>query len=303
MVRFVSYMTIACCMVLLAFTFCHAGQVDVFVPFDENHTAHDMAMRQKTLDKGFCKAVFQAALNELPGTLPEDRAVVLDDFLCAEASDYVLGYKEIEVTPGEDGLSMVLDVDLNLEALKNRLRQIGVYYTASKLLPYQITLSGGTPDDWNMLGDLQKLTGVSASVGSGLTFGAEQSKNGYWSGSLVLGQEKWTARSKDFKRLWLSLWSKYFARLGDRNKDLALAKVTVWGWYTPDGVMDFNNKLKTMGNLIESPVLASIVMTPVGIKAGWEGQVLNRPALEDKLKAFTSDKKRMGYSISTGKDD
>ena len=302
MVKYVSYVIAACCLILVSFTNCPAVQVDVFMPFDENNT-NDMAMPQKTRNKGFCKAVYNAALADLPGTLPEDRAAVLDEFLCNEAADYVLSYKEIEVSPGEDGLSMIMDVDLNQEALKKRLKQIGVYYTSTTLLPYQMNLSGGEPEDWMMLGDLQKLTGVSSSVGSDLVLSASQSKTGYWSGTLALGQDEWTARTKEFKNLWLSLWAKYFAKLNAKSKDESLGMVTVWGWYTPDGVMDFNNKLKLMGNLIESPMLTTVVMTPVGVKAGWSGQILNKPALEEKLKAFTLERKRMGYSISSGKTE
>ncbi|WP_126376734.1 hypothetical protein [Desulfovibrio ferrophilus] len=151
---------------------------------------------------GFKRAVYDEALDLLPGSLNEHRNGLLYQYLAPKAAGFVLSYSEVvqagipqeslapsvdtpegaqSVAPGSltlapgqgEALSVIaapntlrMEVTVNRTGLKAELKRAGVYFTVSSPQPYDLSLLGSAAGAWDEIGRLQALSGVTVRRGT-----------------------------------------------------------------------------------------------------------------------------------------
>lgn len=274
---------------------------------------------------GFRRAVFEEALSLLPGVLPEHRQEVLADYLRDKAHGYVLSYHE-EDNSGQLGSSalpvesaedvppmpqaepeekleaqpdrlLVMDVTVNRAGLKQDLQRLGVFYTLSETVSYNLTLEGEAQASWDEIGRLQTLSGLvaRADASSQITIKAQEreltkkekragvKRALLWTGSLSAEEDAWSAVGDSLEEVWFRLWSGYFTRPGVGAGLMDSFSLIVSGWFAPDGVKAFDAELSGWDDVVENAALVDIAMRSAGIEAVWSVTALDRSALDSRL--------------------
>ena len=98
--------------------------------------------KQRATEKGWSQAVFQEALELLPGELSPERKEVLLQYLALHAERFILESSETRLSESVDGMHLGLEVVVDRPALRQLLQRIGVFYTAGAVLPYTLALAG-----------------------------------------------------------------------------------------------------------------------------------------------------------------
>lgn len=264
-----------------------ASEVRVDWPDAENAT--EVVSRSEALDIGFNKAVYGAALELLPGSLNENRSQYLYSYLAPRAGEYVLSYSEVGVVR-DPSRTLVLDVSVNRQALKETLKRLGVYYTINAFQPFDLRLSGGAQAYWEDIGRMTTLSGLTIEDGSEPRLHLELGEDGLLIGTLTAGDKEWMASSKDVEKLWIELWGSWFTRPEVDAGVFQESILVVSGWYSPEGVRAFNKLLGSWEQELESAVLTEAEMLPDGIKARWRVRYMDRRGLEERLSAYLADR-------------
>lgn len=275
-----------------------AAEVRVFHPNEEG--MNPSRQRQSTLELGFEEAVHQAALGLLPGTLTEERAALLRERLSPSADKYVLGYKEIAVTPSGGGLNMVLDVDVDRRALRETLERLGLFQTLNEPLGATlITEATLTSDDLAALGKMQTLTGVFPSAVPLLEFSIGREAKGKVRGVLHSPVGSWSAMDADVGAVWTQVWGNYFSRIAKESLGEQAQVLSVAGWFTPDGAAEFDNVLRGWDGVLRDVRLIDMDLATEGVSARWEMGVLDRAALLTRLEGYLPSR-GLNYRLSGG---
>ncbi len=262
-----------------------AQPVEVFVPFEEGMTS--MQLRQKASDEAFAQAVTSIALKLLPGPLAKERQRLLKDYFLEKAGGYVLGYKEISSFRAEDGLNLTMDVNVNRKALRSALQDLGVYFTVSKPLPVTFRHQGELGDEsLQKIRDLILLTGLKRDLDVQPEFLLQREGEKLWKGRLIFEGRDWVSIKKDIPELWFDLWKRYFNRKELRESASSSTRLRVTGWFTPDGVQDFDRVLQSWVSAVQEVKLVEMEMLPSGVSATWDVHVINQGLLKDRLAAF-----------------
>jgi hypothetical protein len=238
----------------------------VEVPWTPDAPGAEIATRDQARAAGFKRAVFEEALDLLPGTLDTFRAELLRQYLAPHAAEYVLSYSEVAQGPAapaadaanattpdavdqaaagmvadalvttmapagdevQQGL-LRLDVTVNRAGLKRRLKQMGVYYTTTAAQPYDLGLSGTASAAWDEIGRLQTLTGVSVVRGAEPLLEID-------SVMAEPSDEERKAGLKEAAPMWELGLSADGARWSARGRDLETAWFSAWkGWFSRPG--------------------------------------------------------------------
>ncbi|WP_147821589.1 hypothetical protein [Salidesulfovibrio onnuriiensis] len=271
--------------VLLGAGLAQAQPVEVFVPFEEGMTS--MQLRQKATDAAFAQSVTDTALSLLPAPLSEDRQVLLKQYFLEKAGGYVLGYKEVSSFRAEDGLNLTMDVNVNRQALRTALQSMGIYYTVSEPLPVTFRHQGELDEEsLQQVRDLILLTGLKRDLDVQPEFLLQREGEKLWKGRLIFEGRDWVAVKKDIPELWFELWKRYFGRKEMRESASSSTRLRVSGWFTPDGVQDFDRVLQGWVSAVQEVKLAEMEMLPSGVAAIWDVRVVNRQLLKSRLEAF-----------------
>lgn len=275
-----------------------ADEVRVFQPREQGMTPNQL--RQETLYLGFAEAVFQVAGKLLPRPLEEERAAAVREYLTPSAEKYVLGYKELASTPSADGLTMLVDVDVNRRALRDHLESLGLMQTAGQPLPVRIVAEPTLTDaDLASLSRLQVLSGISPSGVPLPELHIGREPDGPVRGVLRSAAGSWSALNTDLQTVWLHLWAQYFTSSQVASSGLGSEVLTVTGWFASDGAHEFDNMLRGWDGLLREVRLVDMDLLPEGVVARWEVAVTNRSALEQRLDQYLPPR-GLSYSLSQG---
>jgi hypothetical protein len=266
-----------------------AKGVEVRVDWPAVENATEPMPRSAAIDTGFNKAVHLTALDLLPGSLALERSKLLYSYLEPRAGEYVLSYSE-EGVVHDPARTLVMNVDVNRQALKDTLKRIGVYYTVDEFRNFDLRLSGGAQAFWEELGRLTTLSGLTVEDGSQPRLHLSLTDNATLMGTLSAGDKEWIAYSNNLEGLWADLWGQWFT-LPEAEEGLFQAAVlTVSGWYSPEGVRAFVQKISGWERELESAVLTEVEMLPDGIKAKWLVRYRDERALEERLSSYLYDR-------------
>jgi hypothetical protein len=280
---------ITCLLVVLLLSVAAGRTAQVRVEWPETRNATEIMSRPEALQAGFVKAVNEASKDILPGVLEPEREILLNEYLASRAGDYVLSYSEIGVE--RDPLrTLILDVDVNRPALKRTLKKLGIFYTVDEPQSFDLRFSGGAQAFWEDLGRLTTLSGLTIQDGAEPRLRLSLGDNATLTGMLSAGEREWVSRSKDVEKLWVELWGKWFTRPEAEAGVFQESVLVITGWYATDGVRDFDHRLATWEQEVESAVLTEVKMLPEGITARWTIRTLDKDALTERLAAYLTDR-------------
>ncbi|WP_022662714.1 hypothetical protein [Paucidesulfovibrio longus] len=283
---------------LLLVVAAQAAEVRVFHPREEGLNPSEQ--RQKTLELGFEEGVFQAALKLLPAPLSEERSALLREHLAPDAARYVLGYKEVAITPAADGLNMVVNVDVDRRTLRETLVKMGLFRTLNSPVQANIIAEPSlTQQDLETLGKLRVLTGVSPSAAPYPELRIGREASGPVRGVLHSTVGSWSALDTDIRTVWFRLWERYFASsdmgvTGGHSEVLSVA-----GWFTPDGAAEFDNVLRSWDGVLRDVRLIDMDIATEGVSARWEIGVADGASLNAKLEEYLPPR-GLSYRLSGG---
>lgn len=282
---------------LIAFT-AHARQIQVFVPAEEGTTS--MQLRQKAANEAFAEAVTATALELLPGQISEERRLLLKEYFSERAGGYLIGYKEVASNREETGLNLTMDVNVNRKTLRTGLQDMGIYYTADRQLPVTFRHQGElTQEDLESVRQLILLTGLKRDLDVQPEFLLQREGEKLWKGRLIFEGRDWVSIKKDIPELWFDLWKRYFGRKEMRENASSSTQLRISGWFTPDGVHDFDRVLQGWVSAVQEVRLVEMEMLPSGVAATWDVRVVNGGLLESRLRAFLPAR-GLEFGISNG---
>jgi hypothetical protein len=254
-----------------------------------------MEARQKATDLAFAQAVENEAVKMLPGSLGEERRALLGEYYLERAGKYVQGYRKIgtkNITrEGEDGISLTMDVTVNRRALRSSLQRLGVYFTTLK--PIAATFRSQDQlgqEDLDTLKSLMLLSGVERGLDVLPEFSLQREGDKLWRGVLVTQGHHWTAVKNEIAEVWFDLWGRYFETRAVAESSSGSTRLRVNGWFTPDGVHDFDKILQSWDSAVQDVELVEMEMLPAGVSAVWDIRVVNLALLRSRLDAFLPER-------------
>lgn len=277
-----------------------AGNIEVSVVEEENESS--MELQNRAMNEAFAEAVHKEALRLLP-PLGEKRSALLREELKEKAGYYVLGYDKVQTEPSEDGLTMRMNVKINRQALRDGLKAMGVFSTARERLSTDVRVKGLNEEDRMKLKGLMLLTGIdpSSDVDSPAIMISKDEKEMFDAQMRIPGRV-WRGRGKDLGVVWNDLWKRYFTRQMAQAPKTGMATLRIAGWFTPDGVREFDRILRKWDGALSDVQLLELDMQASGVSGIWSAHILNRELLTGRLEAFLPDR-GLSYSIDEKADE
>lgn len=247
--------------------------------------------RAQAQGEAFTNAVTDEALDILRAPLSEARRAALREYLATITGEVVRGYSETGMTQVQGGTRLAVDVDVNREMLKERLRQVGAYYTAEEPVAMVLQLSGASPEVAERVSRLQLLYGVEQRAGASVRV-ALRPQNKAWYGTLDSPEGSTSADGASVDDAWRTLWAWYFSHrqvAGAASGQQAVLRVS--GWLTADSVEAFDRALHDWDRALQSAQLQEVTMRPGGLVATWKLVLVNRVELDRRLDEYLAPRK------------
>nr|WP_321257076.1 hypothetical protein [uncultured Pseudodesulfovibrio sp.] len=261
-----------------------AGTVDVFRAAEEN--VSPMEMRTRAMAEGFAMAVLSEARVMLPDLDPL-RTEALKMYLVGHAKPYIQGYKLLSSKEVDEGLEMRMDVRINKRTLRDGLKKMGLFQTvktplaASVIWPQEMTV-----DEMAILQGLITMTGLELEENTYPALFLEYTKEKAYKGRMVLDNHEWLSINKDLSVVWVDLWARYFNQSQLKAVPAKTQLLTISGWFSPDGVLEFDRVLRGWDSAVQEARLVEMDMQPTGAGAVWDVNILNRDRLDMLLQSF-----------------
>lgn len=262
---------------------CQAATVRVELPAQADKTTDDPAAKARS--EAFVGAVWQEALDVLPGSLNEIRAARLRDYLEPMAERFVMSYSLLAAKRTEKGYAAEYEVAVNRDQLVKTLKELGTYYTVNRPIPYSLTVKGPASESWTRLSELQLVSGLDA-VGRAdleliLDYDGER-----WSGTLGTGDATWRAGGEDLDTVWGRLMAEYFGRRQSSGGEVV--RLEVAGWFASDGVQAFDEVLSGWNAAVAEARLVEVSLDPSSIGADWRVEALDTGLLEELMSEYAA---------------
>lgn len=303
-----------------------AEQIRVLIPADENATAMDI--RQKALEQGFVEAVTRAVNSMLPSPLSVERTDLLKEYYTGKAARFVLGYKELGARTSDEGFVLDLDVNIDRRGVRRSVEELGLFRTADA--PVKATVNAPadlTEEEIEFLKGLQLLYNIA--VPASTIIGGDNAtavdtapvvnatsdnataaldaqpfltlerltKQGF-SATLVDGEKTWRGRGQTMDVAWHAVWRQYFYSKAALVKTSDLVKVSVSGWFNPDGVQEFDGVIRGWVGAVTTAKLLEMDMESSGVSAVWEVKPASMNLLQSRLKAYLPER-GLSYTIDS----
>lgn len=282
---------VLCCLAVVVAVLCqavpgHARRAEAV--WGEGQVSKTRAQAQ---GEAFTNAVTDEALDILRAPLSEARRAALREYLATVTGEVVRGYSELGMTQAQGGTRLAVDVDVNRDMLKDRLRQVGAYYTAEEPVAMVLQLSGASPEVAERVSRLQLLYGVEQRAGASVRV-ALRPQNKAWYGTLDAPEGSTSADGASVDDAWRGLWAWYFSHrqvAGAAAGQQAMLRVT--GWLTADSVEAFDRALHDWDRALQSAQLQDVTMRPGGLAATWKLVLVNRVELDRRLDEYLAPRK------------
>ena len=298
--RIARYFMIVCACCLLWAVTAGAGEVRVFKPKEEDISP--MQLRKQAMAEGFAQAVLEEAGSMLPGPLDEARKELLRVYFVDHAQPYVLGYKILSSQDMDAGLILSMVVRVNKTTLRQGLKSMGLLTTVLAPMNAAVTWPEGLDEDsMTQLQGLVTLTGIQVVDGILPSFVLKEGPEKTWKGKLILDDREWIATNKDMSVVWFDLWAHYFTRSEAKTTNASTPELSITGWFSPDGVLEFDRVLRTWDSAVQEVKLVEMDMQPAGVGARWNIRILKRDRLDTMLRAYLPQR-GLSYQLSEDTD-
>ena len=298
--KYILLFTVTCC--LLAAWPALASQVQVFEPMAEGMSQRDL--RDKARAQGFAQAVLDEAKVMLGDKFSEARAALLKDYLLSHAEPFIQGYKVLSSQDFSEGLSLTMDMRVDRRTLRDSLGSMGLFATLTQPQPATVVWPGDLSDEeLQALHHLINLTGIAPTEGGSPVFTLERgSDKGTWKCHLSYDGQEWLAVNADMATAWFTLWPRYFDRASVQAAQTGGETLSVSGWFSPDGVLEFDRVLHGWDGAVQNARLVTMDMQPTGAGATWTVSVVNRDRLEMLLNAFLPQRGLSFHLVGENRD-
>jgi len=274
----------------VVFLFCFgvsamAEPVEVFTPKDEKTSP--MQLRTKALSEAFALAILGEAQLMLSPQLNEERAELFRQYLAGHGKPYIQGYKILSSQDVEDGLHMSVDVRVNRKTLRNGLKALGFFDTLETRQPASVTWPEDiSEEDMSLLRGLMVMSGLEPAGEVQPSFSLERTAEGTYKGLLSMDGNEWRSANKDMSVVWVQLWTHFFTRTKTVDTTVPTQLLTVSGWFSPDGVLEFDRVLKEWDSAIQEAKLLEMDMQATGVGATWNLNISNGDRLNILLNSY-----------------
>ena len=263
-----------------------ADKVQVFEPLEQGMSQREL--RDKAQAQGFAQAVLDEAKVMLGSGFSEERAALLKEYFMDHAQPFIQGYKVVSAQDFPEGVSLTLDVRVDRKTLRDSLGSMGLFATLSAPQAASVTWPEGISDeDMLALQHLISLTGITPTEGATPAFTLEYGdEKGTYKARLSYDGQEWIAINRDMAQAWFTLWPRFFSRTQAQTAKTEGESLTVSGWFSPDGVLEFDRVLRGWDAAVQATQLVEMDMQPTGAGATWTLRVVNRDRLEMLLNSF-----------------
>lgn len=297
-VKSFSYTFILALLILVSAIPAMAIKVQVFQPAEEGKSISEV--RSRAIDKAFSQAILSEALRMIPNDLTPGRADALQTWLGDRKDTFVTGYRDRNVSQEENGVSVSLNVDVNRKDLREYLKKIGVYYTSSNRVEANVT-SPFTEDQTDDLADLNNLLLVFGIIKtdslSDVSVTISNSGKNFIGNLSTSSGRKFKSYGNSLEIVWSKLWENYFKTV-HLDSDLSnKTTLEVSGWFSPDGVRDFDRVLKSWDAAVQEVKLGGLEMKPTAVSAIWTLDVGDQWLLKSYLNDYLPQR-GLNYTIS-----
>lgn len=262
-----------------------AGEVDIYTVREEDMSP--MELRKRALAEGFARAVADETQAVLGGALDANRLEALRLYFVDHAKTYIQGYNILSSEEFEDGLRMILDVRVNRRTLREGLTRLGFHETVKTLQPASVAWPEDlTEEELVKMHFLVTMMGLTLQDGVYPTLAMERGPENTYRGTLLADGRDWSFSDKDMSVVWTNLWSMYFSRPQDGVTGPERQSLIISGWFTPDGVLEFDGVLKGWDYAVENTRLVEMDIQPGGVGATWDMNILDSKRLAMLLNSF-----------------
>jgi len=295
-VSLIAALAAACVVIFPALSL--AGKVEVYTVKKEG--VSPMELRNQALAEGFARAVADETQTLLGGALDANRLEAVRLYFVDHSKTYIQGYNILSSEDAEDGLMMTLDVRVNRRTLRDGLTRLGFFETVRTPQPAAVAWPEEiTEEDLGKLQTLMVMSGLRRAAGVSPAFTLEYGPEGTYKGTLLLEGREWTSAGKDMSVVWTDLWTRYFTRPQDDAVGPKRQLLTISGWFTPDGVLEFDRVLKGWDYAVQDSRLVEMDIQPTGVGATWDMNILDSKRLATLLNAFLPQR---GLSFQLNRD-
>ncbi|GAB6162825.1 hypothetical protein JCM12298_19850 [Desulfothermus naphthae] len=236
---------------------------------EQNCTSSQFNLNATMRNKILTKALVIAATKILPYELDQQKIDILKQLFENSSMKYILSYKEHE-EKNQNSTSLILNVNVDIISLKNKLKNLGLYFNPKKVLVHLETEDLQQPD-LEFLDSLLQLSGVSVHNNSSeIKLYIKKIKDTLYTGTLSYKDHYWAATKNSLGDLLEALWSNYFNLPEIKNKFFSKIVLSAGPWVTLTGFKIFKKRLKAKKELLERVQLISITFLPQGIFGKWE---------------------------------
>ncbi|XPV74856.1 MAG: hypothetical protein ACNI27_09410 [Desulfovibrio sp.] len=277
-----------------------AGSVTVTKVQDPEKLLSEQALRKQAMELGFARAVVAEMQGFAAAPMTPERTEALEQFFLDKAPRYVLGYKIESAVLTEEGLTVQLTVRVNRPVLREKAIGLGIPMTAGTPLPFALHFLGGelAQDDLDTLNNLLILSGVEQQSGAKPELTLERTESGIWKGTLDAGIRVWNTQYPNLEGLWFPLWEKFFKQEKISASDNNQLTLRVAGWFTPDGVYDFDQQIRQWTDAAGDIALEKVDLTPARISAHWVLSPVDEAYLRRLLDEYAPDR-GLDYVLGT----
>lgn len=219
------------------------------------------------------RAVFQEAVELLPGSLSEARAKILAAVLSARAREYVLSYAQGKTEKRGALATTTWRIAVNEDLLKQSLQDWGVYFTLGRGWDYSLKLQAGDPVQYQQtlhrlerLSGLERLEGVSPE----LRLIRSKGQTDVWRGLLEFKENSWSAAGSSLEEVWLELWPNYFQVSEVQAQAIKEVSLNVQGFSSVTGVKGCDRTLRGNAALVNDARLLRVDAVSGSMEALWK---------------------------------
>ena len=276
---------------LLLFLPCVAlGSQTVSVVYQPPESMSLLDARREARELAFVQACLNQAGSLLSQPLNQDRQEALRGYLAPMTGQLVQGYTDLDFQESNGIVTLQTRVNINEPELKRMLKELGIFYTAGRSLPYTLLTSGFTVQDLEKVLTLQLLTGLDPRSGADLTLQLEKLGDNHW--RAVLGGEdlSFAVESLNLETAWKQVWGRYFSGDTARTPLSRRMVLTVRGWTTTEGLRAFDHLLGGWQKVLDEAQLLEVSLEPDTTAGSWLVTTLDPAGLKQRVAEFAGNR-------------
>ncbi len=276
---------------LLLFLPCVAlASQTVSVVYEPPESMSLLDARREARELAFVQACLNQAGSLLSQPLDQDRQEALREYLDPMTDQLVQGYTDLDFQESNGTVTLQTRVNINEPELKRMLKELGIFYTAGKSLPYTLLTSGFTVQDLEKVLTLQLLTGLDPRSGADLTLELEKLGDNHWRAFLEGDEISFAVESLNLETAWKQAWARYFSGGSTRSPLSRHMVLTVSGWTTTEGLRAFDQLLGGWQRVLDEAQLLKVSLEPDTMAGSWLVTTLDLAGFRQRVAEFAGNR-------------